>query len=244
MRVEFAHRRQFTTVNDSRMAAPALNPTTDFARAEVQPGLWLDSRLAVWLAADRVLVMADLHWGYAASHRAQGNLLPSWGDEEIARRLHALIAAYQPAELIWLGDIVHTAAGGPAAEAFISKSPVPITLVAGNHDRRWQPARERHLRRGRLFFHHGDREETVPAGCLEVIGHHHPAVGWDDGAGGRLKLPALVASPRRLVLPAFSPWAAGAPWSDPLADDETLWAIGRGRILPLGRAAAVHPIAV
>jgi metallophosphoesterase superfamily enzyme len=227
------------------MAQSAPNPPATFARTEVLPGIWLDSRLAVWLAATRVLVVADLHWGYAASHRAQGNLLPYWGDDEIARRLSSLIADYEPAEMIWLGDVVHAAAGGAAAEAFMRESPVPITLLAGNHDRRWQPARERRLLRGKIFFHHGDRDETVPGDCLEVIGHHHPAAGWGDGAGGRLKLPALVVSPHRLILPAFSPWAAGTPWLDQLAEGETLWAIARGRILALGRGgASTRPAAV
>lgn len=245
MKLEFARSRRFSTVNCSRMDSPTAVPPASPARTEVQPGLWLDSRLALWLAAERVLVMADLHWGYAASHRAQGNLLPVWGDDEMAQRLRGLIADYRPVETIWLGDIVHTAEGGAAAERFLRAAPVPITLLAGNHDRHWPTARERRLTRGRCFFHHGDRDEAVPAGCLEIVGHHHPAVAWSDGAGGQLKLPALVASPRRLILPAFSPWAAGAAWREPLATDETLWAIARGRILALGRARpAATPVAV
>src|SRR3954468_25098429 len=100
-------------------------------RVEVCPGIWLDARLALWLAEDRILVVADLHWGYVATHRAQGNLLPHWGDDEIARRLQSLISDYAPVEMIWLGDIVHAAVGGAAAEAFIRESSVPITLVAG-----------------------------------------------------------------------------------------------------------------
>ncbi len=199
-------------------------------RAEIRPGLWFDARLALWVAAERLLVVADLHWGYVASHRAQGNLLPDWGDAEIARRLRELVVDYAPAEMLWLGDIVHSAAGGTAAETFLRESPVPVTLLAGNHDRRWPRAAQRTLTRGNYFFHHGDRAEPVPIGRLEVVGHHHPAIDWSDGAGGRLKIPALVASPRRLVLPAFSPWAAGAEWREPLADDETLWAVSPKRI--------------
>jgi metallophosphoesterase superfamily enzyme len=219
-----------------RIHAQGIPPTSP--RTEVLPGVWLDARLALWFAAERLLVVADLHWGYAASHRAQGNLLPIWGDDEIEQRLQSLLADYQPAEMLWLGDVVHAAAGSARAEEFLRASSTPVVLIAGNHDRRWSPARERSVTRGRFFFHHGDRPSSVPAGCLEIVGHHHPAASWADGAGGRLKLPALIAGSRRLILPAFSPWAAGTPWNDQLSADETLWAVAPARIFALPRAVS------
>lgn len=93
--------------------------------------------------------------------------------------------------------------------------------------------------RGNFFFHHGDRALEAPAGGIEVIGHHHPAVQWWDRAGGSVKLPALIASSRRLVLPAFSPWAAGTPWA--AAEDENIWAISPTRIFVLPKPARATP---
>jgi len=215
------------------MRQPSKSAPAGPVRTEISPGLWLDSRLALWLEPLRLLVMADLHWGYAASHRARGNLLPWWGDEEISRRLHALVTDYQPERMLWLGDIVHAAEGRAAVERYLRETTIPITLLAGNHDRRWTAARERTFQSGRFFFHHGDTPQTAPPGSLELIGHHHPAAGWSDGAGTRLKLPALVASPRRIILPAFSPWAAGTPWNERLAGDDRLWAVAPSRIFPL-----------
>ncbi len=220
---------------------PSTAPTS--ARAEVLPGLWLDARLALWIPAERLLVIADLHWGYALSHRARGHLLPAWGDLDLETRLNSLLADYNPAGMLWLGDIVHAAEGATRAEAFLRQSPVPVTLIAGNHDRRWPGATQRSLTRGPFFFHHGDGNPTVPPDALEVIGHHHPAVQCDDRAGTRLKLPALVSGPRRLMLPAFSPWAAGSPWNDRLSPADTLWVIAPSRVFPLPRrpAAPVVP---
>lgn len=218
---------------------------SSFLRTEIQPGIWLDSRRAVWLAAARILVVADLHWGYTASHRARGNLLPWWGDDEIEQHLHALIATYQPAEMIWLGDVVHAAEGGACAENFLRHAPLPVTILAGNHDRRWRRATESAAQRGRFFFHHGHAEIAAPADALELIGHHHPAVSWSDSAGTHVKLPALVASPRRLVLPAFSPWATGTPWigEADASPPETLWAIAPKRIFAVPRRnGATAPI--
>lgn len=211
---------------------PPQSPSPASARAEIFPGVWLDSRLALWLPAERLLVMADLHWGYAATHRARGNLLPLWGDDELERRLRALLADYAPAAMLWLGDIVHAAPGAAAAERFLRASPVPITLLAGNHDRRWPAAATRLQRHGRYLFHHGDLPlpEPLPPGTLEICGHHHPAVNCGDEAGTRLKLPALVASAHRLILPAFSPWAAGTPWNDRLSPADTLWVISPQRV--------------
>ena len=87
-------------------------------------------------------MLADLHWGYVASHQARGNLLPWWGDEEIENRLEALLGDYHPAEMIWLGDVVHAAEGAARAEQFLRRATVPITMLAGNHDRRWRSAGE------------------------------------------------------------------------------------------------------
>ena len=202
-------------------------------RTEILPGLWLDSRRALFISALNTLVIADLHWGYAASHRAIGNLLPAWGDAEIASVLHALIADYAPAGMIWLGDSLHTLAGRAAAEHFLNELPaVPtFSILAGNHDHRWPRATARTLQRPGFFFHHGDAPASeIPPDTLELIGHHHPAVSLYDGAGTRLKLPALVASHRRLILPAFSPWAAGAAWNNETTPEETLWAIAPSRI--------------
>ncbi len=215
------------------MRESPISSSSSLVQSQVLPGIWLDSRRAVWFAAERLLAIADLHWGYVASHRARGNLLPVWGDDEIERNLDALQRDYQPAEVLWLGDVVHAAEGAARAEAFIRNASVPIMLVAGNHDRRWRAAGVPSMRRGNYFFHHGDRALTVPDNCIEVVGHHHPAASWWDGAGTHLKLPALVVGPQRLVLPAFSPWAAGTPWSPQSMAGETLWAISPSRILQL-----------
>ncbi len=201
-----------------------------FPRHEILPHIWLDGRLAPWLDQLRTLVVADLHWGYVESHRAQGNLLPAWGDADIAQQLNALVADYRPQEMIWLGDSRHSLAGRTAAEAFLAASPVRVCIVSGNHDKRWPRAEGGvSARRTGFFLHHGDQAIEVPDDAIEIIGHHHPALSRQDGAGSRLKLPALVATARRLVLPAFSPWAAGAPWQLG-AIGETVYAIGSKRI--------------
>lgn len=203
-------------------------------RTEVQPGIWIDARRALFLAPLRILVVADIHWGFAASHRVAGNLLPLWGDQEIARTLATLIEDYQPREMIWLGDSLHALGGRLPAEEFLAemtRQNVSVSVVMGNHDRRWPVPSARSLQRDRYFLHHGDvTAPELPSDVIEVLGHFHPAVGWFDGAGTRLRIPALVSSTSRLILPAFSPWAAGVPWNHKLRDGEILWAVAPSRV--------------
>jgi uncharacterized protein len=207
---------------------------TSVTRREIEPGIWLDGRRALWLAASRVLIVADLHWGYAETHRAAGNLLPVWGDDVLANTLQALVADYQPQEMIWLGDVIHATAGRPRAEAYLAMTSVPVVVLRGNHDRSWRGAAAvPHLERSNFVLHHGDVPLRAPVAGRELIGHHHPAAFWSDRAGARFKLPALVAGPRRWIMPALSPWAAGTPWNHLLESDETLWAISARRIFPL-----------
>lgn len=200
--------------------------------ADIAPGIRLDSRRAVYFADLRLLVVSDLHWGYAASHRAAGNLLPEWGDDVIARTLDALLADYRPEEMLWLGDSLHTLKGREHAELFLQRVPVPVTVLPGNHDARWSAVSADRIRvREPFVFHHGDHAPpALTAGQVEVVGHYHPAFNWFDGAGGRLKLPALVQGPSRLILPAFSPWAAGTPWNQRLLPDEKLWVVSPRRV--------------
>jgi uncharacterized protein len=210
----------------------ASNPLSTNIRGD----LWLDARRALWLSGPGLLVVADIHWGYVTSHRARGNLLPPWGDDDIAGRLASLIEDYRPTEMIWLGDSLHTLAGREAAEKFITEIGVtPVSVVSGNHDFRWNRATAQTLERGCYLLHHGNLEIEVPLDRIEIIGHHHPAVSWYDGAGGNLKLPALVESPRRLILPAFSPWSAGTPWNFKTRQDENLWAVSTRRVFQVPR---------
>lgn len=219
------------------MKCSAATSTMPVPRTEIAPGIWLDGRRAVFFEPERLLAVADLHWGYTESHRARGHLLPDWGDAEIARLLHAVVAEYRPAEMLWLGDSLHASDGRTAAEAFLREVAVPVTLIAGNHDARWPAARDREVVRGRYRFFHGDRPRPATAGLVDVVGHHHPAFVWRDGAGARVKVPLLVVSPGRLILPAFSPWAAGAAWS-PQEPGETHWVITRRRIFALPAPAS------
>jgi DNA ligase-associated metallophosphoesterase len=217
-------------------------PPHEIVQIEIAPGWWLSSERALYLASERTLVVADIHWGYAQSHRQAGNLLPMWGDEEIAFRLNRLISYYQPARMIWLGDSLHTPTAADFAEAFLKQiEPLEVIIISGNHDRSWKKADRKEFHLGSLVFHHGDTSRKLEEGGMEVIGHIHPTISLSDGAGLRLKVHALVQGHRRLILPSFSEWSSGAAWNNRLEEDEKVWLISSRRIWSLSHGQLIRP---
>lgn len=219
-----------------------MTPTakTELLEVEIRPGWILSAERSLYFAQEGTLVVADIHWGYADSHRRIGNLLPMWGNEELSRRLQRLLDHYRPARMIWLGDSLHTSSAAPIAEKFIESVPssVEMIILAGNHDRTWRRADRHEYRLGNCHFHHGDRPFVVEPEIVQIVGHLHPALSWSDGAGLRLKVPALVHGPARIVLPSFSDWSAGATWNGRLEPGEQLWLVSPKKIWPAEKRPA------
>ena len=209
----------------------------EIPHVEIQPGWWLSGDRALYLAEEQTLAVADIHWGYAFSHRRVGNLLPLWGNDEIALRLRRVLSRYAPKRMIWLGDSLHTPEAASFAERFLEELDLEVIVIRGNHDRKWPRADRLDYRLGPLLFHHGDGTRELAAGEIEVIGHLHPALSMSDGAGLRLKVPALVQGPRRIILPSFSEWSAGAVWNNQLFPQEKLWLVSPRKVWALPRVA-------
>jgi putative SbcD/Mre11-related phosphoesterase len=205
---------------------------SDLVDVEIRPGWRLSSERSLFLARERTLVVADIHWGYADSHRRVGNLLPRWGDEETSQRLSRLLGHYRPERMIWLGDSLHTPQSAQAAEEFLAalSREIEVIVLAGNHDRAWPRAEAREYRLGAWLFHHGDKTREVEPGLIEIIGHIHPAIALSDGAGLRLKVPALVEGSRKIIMPSFSNWSSGATWNGRIEEGEKLWLISKRKI--------------
>ena len=158
-----------------------------------------------------------------------------WGMDTAETRLRALVADYRPARLVIVGDFVHDRAAGLAGQRLLTalRELCETVLVAGNHDRGAIAAGEmREFYATDTFcFYHGDHPAPPEAaGRREVIGHHHPSGTLRDGAGLALKLPALVVAGNLWVLPAFSPWAAGANGN--FGPGARRWLCSPKRVLP------------
>ncbi|HSH37178.1 MAG TPA: metallophosphoesterase [Chthoniobacterales bacterium] len=210
------------------------------SQATVAEDVLLDARLALFHNRQGWLAVADLHFGYELSQRAAGRLMPMWGMKFVEERLIELLLDYRPRQLVILGDIVHDRASVDEARMLLDRlrGACEVIALAGNHDRRLAAVLGTHdsWQSDGFHFHHGHCAAAETAGRIQIIGHHHPSGTVRDGAGLRLKLPAFVQQDRCWIMPAFSPWAAGAPWR---ADAESqIWLCSPTRILRLPERAA------
>ncbi len=222
----------------------SLAASTRFATANVTPDVLLDSRRALVHATQRWMAVADIHFGYEVHRARQGALLPDFGMPQIEETLLALLADHLPRRLILVGDIMD--GSGSASETLkllenLQPHVPEIICILGNHDRpalrKGWPFVETHREPGFLFSH-GHHFKAVEnqagdADAIHITGHEHPAVSLNDGAGLRLKLPALVReriseSRERWLLPAFSPWAAGGAYKSTAIIQQWICAPGRG----------------
>src|SRR5438270_501800 len=166
------------------------------SHAYIAESVLLDSRLALFHEQERWLAIADLDVGFELSQRVAGRLVPLWGMESIETRLNQVLRDYHPATLILSGDLVHDKSGAREFFSLVTRlrKQCDVVLLAGNHDaqiKRLRADLRDSFATDRFEFHHGDCEREQN-GRIQVIGHFHPAATLHDGAGLRLKFPALV----------------------------------------------------
>lgn len=182
--------------------------------------VWLLPERALWWPAQRVLWIADIHLGKAATYRALGQPVPAGSTRENLARLSALIAHYQPTRLVFLGDFLHAAQARTASvletlTQWRSLHPaLDCTLVRGNHDSRAgdPPASlairvvdEPWLIGPFAACHHPQRH----ASHAVIAGHLHPALSLHGRAYDRLRLPCFCLEADLAILPAFGEFTGG-----------------------------------
>ncbi len=187
--------------------------------------LTADIRRALWLPQHKLLAVADLHLGYAWSHRSKGQLLPVTRQEDTVERLLELQHEYQAEHIAILGDIVHDTISIPEVRAELDRlittlsAQSQLTLLLGNHDRQLErnltlPENvqlQKSLTVGHFTLLHGDDSRVMEGGEASltlIMGHEHPTLSLGDGVSA-VRCPCFLVSPHAVVLPAFSPWANG-----------------------------------
>lgn len=201
---------------------------------------------ALWLPAERTLVVADLHLEKGRHFAGQGSLLPLHDSLDTLHRLQKLAEKCHPARIVCLGDSFHSrelaAQFPPELLARLNEmvSSVPQWLwVLGNHD----PDLPKKI--GGMRCHSWDyggiefRHDFHPDGRQpSVAGHFHPRIRVRTG-GISLWERCAVYTEQKLVLPAFGTYTGGLDICDTTFTD---WLPISGRRVILLREGKVYPL--
>ena len=198
--------------------------TTQLAASQVRIGgaTWILSaqRAAFWCER-RWLVVADVHFGKAATFRALGVPVPHGTTADTLARLSHLIDRMQPSTVVFLGDLFHAREAHAAAtlatlyEWRERYAALELVLVEGNHDRKAgaPPAALRihsesdPWRVEAFAFCHYPR---FVQGACAFAGHLHPVIRLVGRADDSIRLPCFWLRDGLTVLPAFGAFTGGA----------------------------------
>jgi DNA ligase-associated metallophosphoesterase len=178
----------------------------------------LPQKAAFW-ARERMLIIADIHFGKAAAFRSFGIPVPKGTTTENLDALDALIELTGANHILFLGDFLHARAAHAASTqaAMLAwrhrRRELILTLVRGNHDKHaGDPAEqlgidlvdEPYTVGPYSFCHHPD----IDAPGYVLAGHVHPVYVLATRSDA-LRLPCFIAGPRRMILPSFGAFTGG-----------------------------------
>ncbi|WP_340643996.1 ligase-associated DNA damage response endonuclease PdeM [Phenylobacterium sp.] len=205
---------------------------------------------ALWIEAERMLVVADLHLEKGSAYAARGQMLPPYDTRDTLRRLSTEIAATRPSAVVLLGDTFHDRASEDrlaADDAEQLRTLAGLTRliwVIGNHDAdgpRALPGEVAdELNVAGLLLRHEPQAGLQPG---EVAGHLHPCAKV-TASRGTVRRRCFVTDGERLVVPAFGAFAGGLNVRDPafcglFARPPLCGALGTGRVHAVGWRSVV-----
>jgi DNA ligase-associated metallophosphoesterase len=206
-------------------------------------GLTLLPERALFWKRTRTLLVADAHWGKAASFRAAGVPVPRGTTTDALTRLDAMLDRTGARRIVFLGDLLHAREGRSpetlrvVAEWRREHDGVAMLLVRGNHDRHAgdPPATLRIdcvdapvLEPPFIFAHHPG---SHPAGYV-LAGHRHPAAFLIGDGRLRERLACFWFMERGAVLPAFGDFTGLAEITAHQGD--RVFVIAEGEIMQVG----------
>lgn len=200
---------------------------------------------ALWIAAQRMLVVADLHLEKGSAYAARGQMLPPYDTRDTLRRLQAEVVAAAPDCVVLLGDTFHDRrsedrlARDDAAALRALAGMTRLVWVVGNHDADGPQdlpgeVRDEIAVEGLVLRH----EPTAGLQPGEVAGHLHPCARV-VASSGSVRRRCFVTDGERMVVPAFGAYAGGlsirdAAFGGLFSRDPLCGALGAGRVHAVG----------
>ncbi len=197
--------------------------------------LWLLPQCAVFWPRTETLLVADAHFGKAAAFRRGGIPVPTGTTGENLRALAAVVRVCRARRIVFLGDLVHSAAGKRGADAAFTEwraahVELDLVLVRGNHDRHAgdPPPGWRVTAVPEPFAAEGFALCHAPgpvSGFYALAGHIHPSARIHGRGRDHLRLPCFWFTQTYAVLPAFGA-LTGTADVEPREGDRVFLALG------------------
>lgn len=192
---------------------------------------------ALFWPAQEALLVADLHLEKASWFARLGQFLPPYDSQATLAALAREVERTGAKRLYCLGDSFHDAFGcdrlPASARALLTEltGRLDWTWIVGNHDPGFADhcggrLEEEAVVGGIVLRHEAHRDDPRP----EISGHFHPKLRLHLN-GRRVSRRCYVASPTKLILPAFGSLTGGLDAHHP----EILGSVG-------GNAAALVPV--
>ena len=203
---------------------------------------------ACWILSEKVLVVADLHFGKVNHFRRAGLPVPLAANKRNAERLIDLINELQPKRAIFLGDLFHSVYNDDweVVGQIVRHFPgCRFELVRGNHDILSEQQYKRYgievleqIVLGNLLLTHEPMEPAdIANGLINFAGHIHPAARLIGKGRQALTFPCFWLSKNRMVIPAFGTFT-GLAVIHP-GERDKVYILVEDRIMEL--QAAAHP---
>jgi DNA ligase-associated metallophosphoesterase len=209
--------------------------------------LVLMAERALFWEREAALIVADLHWGKAATFRAAGVPLPPGTTTEDLARLDRALARTGARRLFLLGDLFHAREGRRAAATLAAvaawrsaHASLDVLLVRGNHDRSaGDPPHELGIAVveaphyiAPFALHH---EAPRSAAAYTLSGHVHPGFVVSGQARQRERLACFVVGRRGALLPAFGSFTGTLAVET--GPDDRVFVIADETVIPVSPAA-------
>lgn len=164
---------------------------------------------AIFWEEEKILLIADVHFGKVAHFRKNGIAIPQVAAEKNIRDLNEVLDFFPVEKVFFLGDLFHSSKNTEWTlfEEWCRNCSAEITLIAGNHD----IIQRRHYE----VLHIQVVEEVVLAGFLFThfpserpghfvfCGHVHPGIKLRGTGRQSMSLACFFQTQQQMILPAF-----------------------------------------
>ncbi|MFY0606691.1 MAG: ligase-associated DNA damage response endonuclease PdeM [Cyclobacteriaceae bacterium] len=172
---------------------------------------------SVYWKEESTLIISDVHLGKAGHFRKNGIPIPQEVHLSDFSRINYLIETYQPARILFLGDLFHSEFNNEWSDLINwsnQRDSIEQVLVEGNHDQLTRDLYKKtkiHLvpsfERGPFEFTH----EKIDSKLHNISGHIHPCVRLQGSARQSITVPCFYFAKEYSLLPAFGTFTGNHP---------------------------------